>query len=351
MSRTQFESPPVRDECCVASRPRLTISPVRAIATISCAAAFLVCAATPLAQDQPLERRFSAGAASEYRIQLKVTSRVEGQETATIGANAYVKPFAREASATISWTAQVRVASFSADSASIEEALDAFETQTPSAPAMDDDPETARLEQALQTALVKWETPQTLEYHESRAGQTTDISAAGAPELGEQTPRVLTAWLLRALRPEVSLPARPLRLDDHWQEPRTVTLPDWSNASGSESGQWFAAPNSQSKARLDIVQQIDASVASGPEKPPEGAAVAEFHSESLSTISLDDGSLLAATRSATREISWTLAPVSGLPASPKFGSRLTVEIQIVSCDENPCSTLHSALRRGAPGAN
>jgi hypothetical protein len=322
---------------------------VRVLATISCATIILACAATPLAQDQPLERRFTAGTSSEFRIQLKVTSHVEGQETVTIGASAYVKPFTREASATISWTARVRVASFSADSASIEEALDEFETQSPSTAS--DDPETARLEQALQSSLAKWETPQTLRYHESRAGQATDLNAAGAPELGEQTPRVLTAWLLRALRPEASLPARPLRLDDHWQEPRAVALPAWSNASGSESGQWFAAPNSQSRARLDIVQQIDATVASGAEKPPEGDAVAKFHSESLSTVSLDDGSLLAATRSATREISWTLEPVSGLPAPPKFGSRLTVEIQIVSCDENPCSTLHSAVRGSAAGAN
>ncbi len=321
---------------------------------ISCAAVFLACAGTPLAQDQPLERRFTAGGASEFRIQLKVTSRVEGQETVTLGANAYVKPFAREVSATIDWTARVRVASFSADSASIVEELDGFQLELPSNPAAsstNDDPETVRLEQALQNALAKWETPRTLSYHESRFVQVTDISGDGAPELGEQTPRVLTAWLLHALRPDAALPARPFRLDDRWQEPRSVTLPDLSDASGWESGQWFAASDSRMKARLDVVQQIDATVASGPEKPPEGDAAAKFHSESLSTVSLDDGSLSSATRSATREVSWTLRPVSGLPAPPKFGSRLTVEIQIVSCDETPCSSLHSALRSGTAGAN
>ena len=203
----------------------------------------------------------------------------------------------------------------------------------------------------MQNALAKWETPRTLSYRESRFGQATDISADGAPELGEQTPRVLTAWLLHALRPDAALPARPLRLDDRWQEPRSVTLPDWSDASGWESGQWFPASDSRMKARLDIVQQIDATVASGPEKPPEGDAAAKFHSESLSTVSLDDGSLSSANRSATREITWTPQPVSGLPAPPRFGSHLTVEIQIVSCDESPCSSLHSALRSGTAGAN
>ena len=325
--------------------------PVRALATITCVLAFLACAATPLAQDQPLERRFTVGETSEFYVELKVTSRVEGQETVTLGANAYVKPFAREASAAIDWTARVRVASFSADSASIVEVLDDFETQPNSASSTNGDPETLRLEQALQTALAKWETPRTLSYHESRLGQATEISAEGAPELGEQTPRVLTAWLLHALRPDTALPARPLRLDDRWQEPRSVTLPDWSDASGWESGQWLAAANSPVNGRLDIVQQIDATVASGPEKPPEGDAAARFHSESLNTVSFDDGRLLASTRSATREISWTLRPVSGLPAPPRFGSRLTVEIRIVSCDETPCSSLHSALRGGAAGAN
>lgn len=136
--------------------------PVRALAAITGAAAFFAFAATPVAQDQPLERRVSAGATTEFRIQLKVSSRIEGQETVTIGANAYVKRFAREASAKISWTARVRVASFSADSASIEEALGGFSTQPPSGPAASDDTETARLEQALQSALANWAMPRTL---------------------------------------------------------------------------------------------------------------------------------------------------------------------------------------------
>jgi hypothetical protein len=314
-------------------------------------------AAAPLAQDQPLERRFFAGATSEFRIQLKVTSRVEGQETVTIGSNAYVKPFAREASATISWTAHIRVVSFSADSASIEEALDGFEAQSPSpppvpgAPSSTDEADTTRLEQALQNSLAKWETVRTLSYRESRAGEVTGVAADGAPDLGEQAPRVLTAWMLRALRPSAALPERPLRLDDRWQEPRSVTLPNWSATTGSESGQWFAAGDSRTSARLDVVQQIDGTVASGPEKPPEGDAAARFHGESLSTVSLDDGRLLSATRSATREITWTLRPVSGLAEPPRFGSRLTVEIQIENCDETPCTDRHSALRHGATGAN
>jgi len=324
---------------------------VRVPVTFSSVTILTVLAASLFAQDRPLEMRFSEGATSVFRIQLKVTTRVEGQQAVTIGANGYVKPFVREATATISWAARVRVASFSAGSASIEEALDDFQMQSPPSSDQTVDPETVRLQRALQASLLLWASSRTIAYVESLDGQATSVPAEAAPDLGEQSPRVLTAWLLRALRPVAVLPAHVLRFDDHWLEPRSVTLPGWSSTTGSESGQWLAAAASKSEVRLHVVQQIDGTVASGPEKPPEGTAVARFHSESLSTISLDDARLFKATRSATREIDWTLQPVGGLSEPPKFNSRLAVEIQIENCDETPCSNLQSAFRGGAAGAD
>jgi hypothetical protein len=88
--------------------------------------------------------------------------------------------------------------------------------------------------------------------------------------------------------------------------------------------------------RLHIVQQLSGTVASGPEKPPEGTAQGRFHGESLNTISLSDGLLLVAPRSATREVTWTLAPVEGLAERPQFAGRLAVQVQIVACNEDPC---------------
>jgi hypothetical protein len=79
--------------------------------------------------------------------------------------------------------------------------------------------------------------------------------------------------------------------------------------------------------RVHIVQQITGRVASGRDMPAEGAAEGRFHAESLATISLVDGHLTAATRSAVREISWTV-PAPGLAEPPRFGGRLSVEIQI-----------------------
>ncbi len=51
-------------------------------------------------QDKALERSFTAGDSARYRIQLSVRSEVQGQQTETIGAKAYVRPFARAATGT-----------------------------------------------------------------------------------------------------------------------------------------------------------------------------------------------------------------------------------------------------------
>ncbi|MGB6430929.1 MAG: hypothetical protein WBF06_10090 [Candidatus Acidiferrales bacterium] len=287
-----------------------------------------------VAQGQPLQVLFSAGATSEFRIQLSVTAHVDGQQTQTIGAKTYVAPFTREVKSILTWRAQIRVLSVGADGAEIEESLEDASATPAEIPA---GPESARMAKALNDALAAWSQDRTIRYHESPSGQTLGVPPEGAPELDEQAPRVLTAWLLRALRPAVVLPTRPVLLNDRWQAARAVSLPDWSAASGWESGQWLAAASgSKLMVRLDDVQQISATVAAGPEKPPEGAADANFRGESLSTIALEDGRLVVATRSAARTIVWTLTPAAGLAAPPQFSSRLAVEIEIENCDDTAC---------------
>jgi hypothetical protein len=101
---------------------------------------------------------------------------------------------------------------------------------------------------------------------------------------------------------------------------------------GYESGEWLLAPGSpEPAARLLINQQITGTVSTGAEKPPEGYAEGRFQGESLATLSLNDVSFLAATRSASREITWTLAPVSGLDHPPQFRARLSAQIEIEEC--------------------
>jgi hypothetical protein len=299
-------------------------------------------AGEPTPQDQALKVILAAGATSEFRIQLSVTAHLDGEQTETIGAKTYVAPFVREVKSTVSWRAQIRVISVSADGAEIEEMLQNFAATPAEIPA---GPESARMAQALNDALAAWSQDRTIRYRETPSGVTLDIPTEGAPPLDEQAPRVLTAWLLRALRPAAVLPARSVLLNDHWQDARSVTLPNWSGANGWESGQWLAAASgSKLMVRLDDVQQISATVTAGAEKPPEGAADASFRGESLSTIALEDGRLVGATRSAARTIVWTLTPAAGLSDAPRFSSRLAVEIEIENCDDTVCDDLHSELR-------
>jgi hypothetical protein len=297
-------------------------------------------AAAPSASDQPLHILFSPGATSVFRIQLTVTAHLDGEQTETIGVKTYVAPFTREAKSVLTWRTQLRVISVAADGAEIEESLAGFSAAPAEIPAAD--PASAKMAQALNDALAGWSQERVIHYRVSLSGETTAVPADAEPPLDEQSPRVLSAWLLRALRPVVVLPARAVVLNDSWQAARSVTLPDWSTVSGAESGQWLtAASGSKLEIRLDDVQQITAAVTAGPEKPPEGAASATFRGESLSTVGLDDGRLVSATRSAARTVLWTLTPAAGLSAPPRFSARLAIEIEIENCDETACDNLHS----------
>jgi hypothetical protein len=294
------------------------------------------------APDQSLQVILASGATSEFRIQLTVTAHLDGEQTETIGAKTYVAPFARDAKSVLSWRAQIRVISAGADGAEIEETLQNFSATPAEIPA---GPESARMAESLNDALAAWSQDRTVRYRETPSGATLGVPAEAAPALDEQSPAVLGAWLLRALRPAAVLPTRPVLLNDRWQDARSVSLPNWSGANGWESGQWLAAASgSKLMVRLDDVQQISATVAAGAEKPPEGAADASFRGESLCTIALEDGRLVGATRSAARTVVWTLTPAAGLADPPRFSSRLAVEIEIENCDDTVCDDLHSELR-------
>ncbi len=311
-------------------------------------AALVGALALPLAgQDRPLARSFTAGAVLRYRITLRVRTALEGQQPVQIGAKTYVKPFSRAAEGQLSWRATRQVVAVGADgTAQIEEKLDEFDEQM--ARNGEDDEEAAKLLNALRATLRGWETRRTLAYRESRTGQLAGLKPESVPAIGEAAPPLLTLWLLRALRPAAALPATPLRLGEQWQEPRTALLLNWMDVRGTESGEWLEVPGAVEPAvRLHVVQQLLGTVVAGEEKPPEGAAQARFHGESLSTLALDDGRLLAATRSAKREVTWTLAPVEGLSERPQFRATLSVEVQIESCNEEQClaSGARSALRQ------
>jgi hypothetical protein len=290
----------------------------------------------PAAQQPALQRTFAAGATCQYRVRLVVRTEVEGQRPVKIGVQTYAEPFSRAAEAQLEWQATRRVVSLNADgTANIEETLSQFSSVQATPTPEEDDPEAQKLADALGEALRRWvgsgnagAGPRILSYVESRAGGLSALRPDAVPFLDEAPPLLLTPWLLRALRPAATLPAQPIRFDQRWQEPRAVELQNWRNAQGVESGEWLPALESpESAVRLHVVQQIAGGVAAGPDKPQEGTAEGRFHGESLVTLSLMDAHVMTATRSAVREITWTL-PAPGLPEAPRFRGRMTVQVEI-----------------------
>jgi hypothetical protein len=304
-----------------------------------------------VAQGSAPLRMFRAGRTENFQIELRVRSEVEGQKSTTIGAKTYVQPMLQRVEQTLSWKAERRVISVDADGAAeIEERLTDF---SDAAASSGNDPDTTKLLEALKAAIQPWEAAQTLRYRETRAGQITGLDASAAPPIEEQSPRVLTAWLMRALRPTTALPVHPIAYNQTWQEPRAVQFTEWREARGSESGEWLgdtAGLRAQGEPALQLhtTQEIAGTISEGKEKSAEGTAQAHFHAESLSTLALEDLRLLGATRSATREIVWKLAPVEGLATAPQFRGRLLAEIRIKGCDETPC-TDHRSGNAGASG--
>lgn len=306
-------------------------------------------ASLALGQTKQLTREFRARSAATFRVELRVRSEVEGQKPATIGAKTYLQPVSLWVEQKIIWQAERRIVSITEDgSAEIEESLDGFSNIEA---ASTENSETQKLLEALAAAVKRWETPRVLRYRESSGGKISGLPADAGPPLDELSPRVLTAWLLRGLRPTSNLSAHPLVFHQPWHEPRAVAFAEWAPASGSESGEWLEDADAlrrqgEPTVMLQETQEISAPVVTGAEKPAEGSARAHFHAESLSTLALDDLRLMQATRSAAREIVYTLAPVDGLAAPPQFRGRLLVEIRIQHCDETPCTLTSDAAVRG-----
>ena len=110
----------------------------------------------------------------------------------------------------------------------------------------------------------------------------------------------------------------------------------WKGGTAMESGEWLDAPgHPQAAVRLHTVQQIAASLQAA---PGEASAEIHFHGESLNTIALQDGALISATRSASREQLRVLDAVPGLSEPPRFHATLSLQVEIEQCDDAECES-------------
>jgi hypothetical protein len=293
--------------------------------------AFLcVCAAGVGAEEKPLARSFQAGATESYRVELTLRNEVHGVSTETIGEKTYVKPFTHAAEATLEWTATRRIGAVGVDgSAEIQESLDRVVARCTGEPAAEHaDPE---LQKSLEEICRKWNESRTFQYHEGKSGLIRDLPEQEVPKLGEEAPLLLTMWLRRAVRPSVIFPVLPFHVGARSQK---ATRPAWNalEGVGSETTEWLESAGEAPDPTLHVVQEmswlspVNTAALAQPGGEPE--AKKSFFADSLATVSLLDGGLLMATRSATRETKRTLAPVEGLPEAPQFNAKLTATVTI-----------------------
>ena len=316
------------------------------------AVAAFVFATALTAQEAPLRRTFTAGEERRYHVRLIVRSELEGPETVKIGAVTYVKTVQRFAEATLGWTAVERVVAGAVEGgATIREQEAAFEAVRVAQEPEEGDAQAARLAAALRETLTQWAATRTLEFHVAANGTAAGLERNTAPLLDELPPPLLTLWLAHALRPTAALPEHAPRPGELWQEPRDVTVAGWTDVHAGETGEWLEAPptaSNRAAMRLHVTQEISGKVnepppaQAGGEKaaaPSRNATVEKterFFAESLTTLSLEDGSVLSASRSARKEIVQVLAAVAGMRETPRFRATLSVQVQIESCVEGRC---------------
>jgi len=297
-----------------------------------------------------LRRTFHPGDLWRYRVRLTLRSELEDLERAEPSASA--KNVQQSAEVKLDWIVTERVVSVTPDGAArIQEQLEKFGTIEHSQESEAEDAEAVKPAATLDRTVTDWAHSHTFEFQVKPNGLTSEIPAEGAPKLEESGRPLLTLWMNHALRPQATLPARPVRPGESWQEPRRVHIAEWTTVQASEKDEWLDAPDREHAAvRLHVVQEISGRVLENRagtsaragekeegETPSRGGSKTEaFIGESLSTLALDDGRVLAATRSARRESSQELPPAAGTTQPRRSRAILSVKVEIEPCVEKEC---------------
>jgi len=285
---------------------------------------------TASAQHRPLERVFNGPAEEHYRVLISLKAETRSVSTETIAAQTYVTPVLHVAEVRLQWNTSRSIKVVMSDgTAEIQEVINPVRhgcaRQNPDARA--DLNLEASLERSCETLLSAL----TIHYTEDRKGLVHESGAASLLELGENTPQLLALWMRRAIRPNAVLPDLPVQAGATTQQ--TLRPASLLNGEGSEFTEWVEAQGDSPALSLHVLQQL---LWDRPLKPTAAPALQNagnllretFFADSVSTVSLLDGSLLRAFRSATRTTSRILDAIPGLPEPPEFSSKLSVSVEI-----------------------
>ncbi len=308
------------------------IFPARAWRTCF-ALSVLATASGTLAQQKPVLRHFVAGTEERYQVTLDVKAESHSVSTETVATQTYVTPAVNVAQATIRWRAVRRIQTVQGDgTAEVEEAV-----TTVGKPCEDSQPK-ARQDSSLRTSLnefcERWPLEQTIRYSENPRGLLRESTPPLFVQLDESSPPLLALWLRRAARPSVIEPQLDFAVGANAQHSFRPSGELLKDAHGSETTEWLDAPGETPAAMLHVLQQLSwtspaaAQIANATVEPLPSNLGVVFFADSLTTLSLLDGSVLRASRTASRSTSRAVDPVPGLPAALDFSSRLTLSITI-----------------------
>jgi hypothetical protein len=283
------------------------------------------------AQQKPLSRNFVAGAEERFQVTVLIRVETHGISTETVGEKAYAQLYTHEADGEVSWRSTRKIKAVDPDgTAAVEETLDHFAVNC------EKDPTSkffsATLQKSVQDTCAAWQATASFRYEEERLGLMRGLSETTAGVLGSDA-SLLSLWVRRAFRPSVILPKGPINFGDRAAHRIEGSSFDRTKPEGEESMEWFEAPGETPAATLHVSQNLSW-IDSGSKKPATKVGSRPdprqtFYADSLNTISLLDGSLLKASRSASHETKDTLDPVPGLPDAPTFGSKLTITVTIL----------------------
>jgi hypothetical protein len=299
-----------------------------AIRRASYLTATLLMASGSLAQQKSLTRSFTTGTTETYLVLVSIRAETRGISTETVGDKTFIKPFTHEASGRMEWQTVREIGVVNEDgSAAIQERVEkVLMLCTDSRESGGADFE---LQKSLQLMCGGFERVSTLAYEEEKYGAIHGIPEEAKWLAGQDTPLV-SLWLRRALRPSLILPKEPMRFGVREEHKVGDAAHAPGTPNGTEASEWTEAGGESPAVTYHLAQDLawlaPAKAAHSAKLPSLPGARESFYADSLNTVSLLDGSVLIASRSATYETKQVLEPVPGIPDAPEFGSKLTITV-------------------------
>lgn len=262
--------------------------------------------------------------ANHYSLVLSLRLETEAAQVVPVGSKKYVAP----AGVALEATARLAIAQklwASADRA--QEFREVKIEEVKIEPAAPGSSQAEALRGAFNQTLSAWQKLEGQTFRTSRAAGTRAWPPGLQLELGEEEPTYLTAWLAEALQtvPMANIPVR----ERAWRRVRTQLERLEQKSELQELGRESVRGETASIWMATL--SLSGEEPSG-ELPPglreQGVhVVLSFHAEDQDTISAEDGRLLRAARSASRERRWLVRQKSGAEA-PTFRARLTATLTI-----------------------